>query len=188
MPDASNQAVEPAVFDILKADFSACELPYSQAVNVSRSYLRMLGSARIDTMRHFRKCITEFPLDPVNPPTGFQSHLWRLPARIEIAIEYLGITSEEYETLFKGTPPLPCAAGQAYDPKATDRCWAPRCMTWPGRDGAWTTEVSGLSQFLRLTCLTYCEFLELYDAVLAPPARDGRAPQSPLLRNASRAA
>jgi hypothetical protein len=59
-------------------------------------------------MRTFRKCITEFALAPTNPPTGFQSFLWRYPVRIDIAIEYLGITPEEYATLFEGSIPQPC--------------------------------------------------------------------------------
>src|SRR2546421_4477904 len=61
-------------------------------------------------MRTFRKCITEFVLDPVEEPTGFQSHLWRYPVRIDTAIEYLGVTPEEYELLFQGIWPRQCAA------------------------------------------------------------------------------
>ncbi|MFL9966303.1 hypothetical protein PQR02_35990 [Paraburkholderia sediminicola] len=107
-PVAANSSVEPAVFDILQKDFSACRLPYSQALDVARTYLRHFGSCRVEEMRTFRKCITEFVLDPANEPTGFADHLWRLPVRIDIAIEYLGITPEEYATLFQGTEVSPC--------------------------------------------------------------------------------
>src|ERR1019366_524495 len=109
-PVSANSAVGPAVYDTLKTDFSSCNLPYSQPVDVSRTYLRHLGSCRFEEMRTFRKCITEFVLDPGNEPSGFPSHLWRYPVRIDIAIEYLGITPEEYMLLFQGTAPSPCGA------------------------------------------------------------------------------
>ena len=108
-PVSQNQSVEPLVYNKLRSDFSSCDLPYSQALDVSRTYLRHLGTSRFEETRTFRKCITEFVLDPINPPTGFQSHLWRYPVRIETAIEYLGVTPEEYTMLFHGTPPQPCA-------------------------------------------------------------------------------
>ena len=104
----SNAEVEPAVYNILKADFSSCCLPYSQALDVSRTYLEHFRSCRFEVMRTFRKCITEFVLDPKNPPAGFKSYLWRYPVRIDIAIEYLGITPEEYVALFGGVWPDPC--------------------------------------------------------------------------------
>jgi hypothetical protein len=176
VPGTANQAVEPAVFDTLKKDFSACDLPYSQALDISRSYLRMLGSSRFETLRHFRKCITEFALDPINPPSGFQSHLWRFPVRIETAIEYLGITPEEYATLFQGTPAQPCA------PRHVDDAVAPGTAVTDqttARQGNSTTRMSDLSDFLHQTCLTYCEFLELYEAVLAPTTKDREVAASP---------
>jgi hypothetical protein len=180
VPDTADQAIERSVFDTLKADFSACALPYSQALDVSRSYLRTLGSSRFETLRHFRKCITEFALDPVHPPSGFKSHLWRFPVRIDIAIEYLGITPEEYAALFQGTPAQPCADdGRTFDTTVGVPSGATLFGLAAGREGDWAAEVSVLSEFLRRTCLTYCEFLELYAAVLAPAARDGDAGQSP---------
>ena len=68
-----------------------------------RTYLRHFRTSRFEAMRTFRKCITEFVLQPASPPARFQSHLWRWPVRIETAIEYLGITPEEYSMLFQGT-------------------------------------------------------------------------------------
>ena len=112
-PVAANQSVEPTGFNNLKTAISSCLLPYSQPLDVSRTYLGRLGSCRFEELRTFRKCITEFALDPTNPPAGFQSYLWRYPVRIETAIEYLGITPEEYSMLFMGTAAQPCAAATA---------------------------------------------------------------------------
>src|SRR5262249_46468135 len=99
---AANAAIEPAVFNLLKKDFSSRCLPYSQALDVARVYLRYFCTTRYETMRTFRRCITEFVLDPEHEPTGFQPHLWRFPVRIDTAIEYLCITPEEYPTVFHG--------------------------------------------------------------------------------------
>jgi hypothetical protein len=103
-----NDSVEPLVYTNLKQDFSSCCLPYSQALDVSRTYLQHLGSCRFEELRTFRKCITEFALSPANPPSEFQSFLWRYPVRIDTAIEYLGITPEEYSSLFQGTRSRAC--------------------------------------------------------------------------------
>ena len=134
-PGEANAAVEPAVFNKLKADFSACVLPYSQALDVSRTYLGALGGSRFEEMRTFRRDITEFVLDPTHEPTGFQSWLWRYPVHTDIAIEYLGITPEEYAALFQGTEPVQVLRGMV-----------------------------GLPTFLAETCLTYCEFYELWQS------------------------
>ena len=69
----------PLVWNTLKSDFSSCRLPYSQALDVSRSYLRHFGSCRFEEMRTFRKCITEFVLDPVNEPHGLRRPPVALP-------------------------------------------------------------------------------------------------------------
>jgi hypothetical protein len=189
-PVSANQSVEPAAFNALKQDFSTCCLPYSQAVDVSRTYMRHFGSCRFEEMRTFRKCISEFALDPDNPPPGFQSFLRRSPVRIDIAIEYLGIMPEEYTTLFQGAQPLPCAAG-ADDPPpgATNnptgsQNGAPsqEPTPTPASDSASGTPTSTarlnaaalgntdsdapvtVAEFLKLTCLAYCEFLELWNS------------------------
>ena len=65
----------------LKAEFASCCLPYDQALDVNRTYLDHFRSCRFEEMRTFRKCITEFVLDPVNQPADFQTHLWRYPVR-----------------------------------------------------------------------------------------------------------
>ena len=164
-PTKANNQVEPLVFNNLKVDFSSCRLPYSQALDVSRTYLRQFRTSRFEEMRTFRKCITEFVLDPISPPAGFQSYLWRLPVRIETAIEYLGITLEEYAMLFQGTSPQPC--GNPVGSSVSQQTLA--VPTWElygfassGGDNTWTNTVVILPEFLSRTCLTYCEFLELW--------------------------
>ena len=200
-PVAANSNVEPAVFNLLKKDFSACRLPYSQALDVSRTYLRHFGSCRAEEMRTFRKCITEFVLDPAKEPAGFQDHLWRFPARIDIAIEYLGITPEEYTALFQGTEPPPCGPSAALPPDPNGRdpalpdpaqpdpnnpnanlgvllnvprqpairnqdagppVWALYSFADRGDNDSWIDVVSNVPEFLARTCLSYCEFYELW--------------------------
>ena len=196
-PVAANNAVEPLVYNKLKTDFSSCCLPYSQAIDVSRTYLRHFRTCRFEEMRTFRKCITEFVLDPVNEPTGFQTHLWRYPVRIDTAIEYLGITPEEYQLLFLGTPAQPCAGSVNPPPgngtpgtpppntppgnpstgnpptvptpsgpqilaSASLTVWQLYGFDSPGDNNPWTQVVVQVPEFLQRTCLTYCEFLELW--------------------------
>ena len=168
-PVAANVAVEPAVWDNVKADLSSCLLPYSQALDVSRTYLRQLGSCRYEEMRTFRKCITEFVLDPANEPAGFESWLWRYPVRIDTAIEYLGITPEEYTGIFGGAQAPPCAGGANGNGNGGDG-------NGNGGDGNGNgppalAEVAAAAEgrlsvpvFLELTCLTYCEFYELWQS------------------------
>ena len=186
-PVTPNQSVEPAVYNNLKTDFSACDLPYSQALDVSRSDLRYLGSTRFETLRTFRKCITEFALQPTQPPAGFESCRWRFPVRIETAIEYLGITPEEYSALFQGTPPRYCASQNDKDPNPTGNANAADTAAGvPGwelygfgsaRVENWARQVSVLSEFLARTCLSYCEFLELWAAVRGTSKAD--SPNNP---------
>lgn len=169
-PVAANSAVEPLAFNNLKVDFSSCCLPYSQGLDVSRTYLRHFRSCRFEEMRTFRKCITEFVLDPVNEPIGFQSHIWRYPVRIDIAIEYMGITPEEYAVLFEGAQPLPCATPKDDTARAHPAApsglaaWQLYGFSSAGGDNPWITVVRNLSEFLARTCLTYCEFFELWQS------------------------
>jgi hypothetical protein len=165
-PVTANQAVEPLVYNNLKTDFSSCDLPYSQALDVSRTYLRYLGTSRFEQARVFRKCITEFALDPTNPPSDFQSHLWRYPVRIETAIEYLGISPEEYLMLFRGTPPQPCGQPLPDNVAPAAASIATSVLYgFPAAEQSWVEQVIVLPEFLRRTCLTYCEFLELWKAI-----------------------
>lgn len=153
LPEHSTPAVLTArqtAYDKLKNDFSACSLPYSQPLDVARTYLNQLGTSRFATMRRFRKDTTEFVLDPANETPEFQKHLYRYPVRIEIAIEYLGITPDEYAVLFQNNIPssaLPAMYGFTQGVPGTP---------------VWTDTISHLDEFLKRTCLTYCEFIELW--------------------------
>ena len=213
-PVSANSTVEPSVYNILKTDFSSCKLPYSQALDVSRTYLRHFRSCRFEEMRTFRKCITEFVLDPTTDPPGFQSHLWRYPVRIDIAIEYLGITPEEYALLFLGPAASPCAAPANQQPPAnpnqppspdrpnplrppnTDQppgegnqpprgtsdgppivtgtpangiaVWTLYGFPSEGDNDSWINTIAQLPEFLARTCLTYCEFYELWKSGFVP--------------------
>jgi hypothetical protein len=169
-PVLANSAVEPAVWDILKADFSNCCLPYDQALDVNRTYLDYFRSCRYEEMRTFRKCITEFVLDPTNQPAHFQTHLWRYPVRIDIAIEYLGLSREEYTTLFEGVWPEPCGPHRDDRDDRADDAHAAKLAPWllygfPSEDVGdrrWTDIAVCLPDFLKRTCLTYCDFIELW--------------------------
>jgi hypothetical protein len=166
----ANSAIEPLVWNILKSDFSSCRLPYSQALDVSRAYLRHFGSCRFEEMRTFRKCITEFVLDPVNEPAGFADHLWRYPVRIDIAREYLGIAPEEYSLLFVGAAAPPCGKPIDRDAPALPaavakgRPWQLYGFASPGDDNSWIRTVVQLPEFLARTCLSYCEFYDLWQS------------------------
>jgi hypothetical protein len=154
LPEHSTPVVPTAkqsADNTLKNDFSGCHLPYSQPLDVARTYLKQLGTGRYSTMRHFRTNITEFVLEPGKETLEFQKHLWRYPVRIEIAIEYLGITPEECSFLFQHNIPasaLSAMYGFASSP------------THPA--GVWTETVTQLDEFLKRTCLTYCQFIELW--------------------------
>ena len=181
----SNQNVEPAVWTILESDPSACCLPYSQAADVSRTYLRHLSTCRFEVMRTFRKCITEFVLAPNSPPTEFESYLWRYPVRLDIAIEYLGITPDEFQVVFGGVLPQACGSAWANNPGARKPA-APQPAQLlgftPAAAGDNSEQQTGfqLSQFLQQACLTYCEFLELWKSQFVTfndgGAEDGKFP------------
>jgi hypothetical protein len=169
LPEHSTPAVPTAsqsAYDKLKNDFSSCLLPYSQPLDVARTYLEQLGTSRFATMRRFRKAITEFVLDPTQETAEFQSDLWRYPVRIDTAIEYLKITPEEYTVLFQNgitTAPLRGRGSRAGDGKT-------RLYTLYGfasersedDETTWIDIVTHVSEFLERTCLTYCEFIELW--------------------------
>jgi hypothetical protein len=172
-PFSATANVEPAVYNKLKLDFlSSCCQPYSQALDVSRTYLRHFKTCRFEAMRTFRRCITEFVLDPVHEPAGFQSHLWRYPVRIDTAIEYLGISPETYTLLFEGPQPKACAASESDHPN-DQRAQLPPWILYGFvsenlQDQQWTSIAVRLPEFLRRTCLSYCEFLQLWKTGIVP--------------------
>lgn len=176
LPEHSTPAVPTkaqVAYDKLKADFSTCLLPYNQPLDVSRTYLRQLGTRRYAAMRRFRRDITEFVLDPSKETAEFQKHLWRYPVRMETAIEYLCITPEEYSTLFQNNiamtaapPPRRRARGarevsQISIPLFTMYGFEAENLN-DGEGPIWTDVVVQLDEFFERTCLTYCEFIELW--------------------------
>jgi hypothetical protein len=145
---------QQGAYGALKSDFSAPCLPYSQPLDLCRTYLCHLGTDRAQTMRAFRRCITEFALDPSLSTNVFQAQLWRYPLRLEIATETLGLTPEEFAALFGGgTVPV----WQLYG-----------FPTAEIGDQSWTQIVVLVSEFLARTGLAYCEFLELWRCRLVP--------------------
>ncbi len=150
---------EPGAYDILARDFSNCHLPYSQPLDISRAYLSQLGTSRFQTMRTFRAETSEFVLDPENPPGGFESHRWREPVSEIIAAEYLGISPDVLALLFRQdiatSVPLPPGSNQLI-------LWVMYGFPAEQVDGeSWLDIIVQLQEFLKRTCLTYCEFLEL---------------------------
>lgn len=148
----STPVKSPQAYDNLKKDFSSPLLPYSQPLDISRSYLRWLGTSRYALMRRFRKDIAEFVLDPVNEPNGFQHHLWRYPVKIDVAREYLGITPEEYDQLFTHNIVTSEIEGEIF---------LKQLYGFKPNDDSWIGTVTKLSEFLKRTGLDYCVFLEL---------------------------
>jgi hypothetical protein len=157
LPEHSTPATpvgQPGGYAKLRTDFSSPRLPYSQPLDVNRSYLRQLRTCRADVMRTFRKDITEFVLDPTLSDSVFQAYLWRYPVRAEIAAETLGINPEEYTLLFtKDIAPRP-TSGQVSLPELYG-------FDTTSREINWIAVVSVVSEFLTRTGLTYCEFIEL---------------------------
>jgi hypothetical protein len=93
IPEHSSPATDkPVVYDTLKNCFTSPDLPYNQGLDISRSYLSSIGITRFETMRHFRKDITELAMDATLEPDDFQRSQWRFPVRFEIALEYLNIS------------------------------------------------------------------------------------------------
>jgi hypothetical protein len=146
---------EPAAYDRLKLDFCAPTLPYSQPLDICRSYLERLGSCRFEAMRTFRQEITEFALDPGLPEPVFQSHLWRYPVRIDIAIEYLGINPEEFDLLF--TKEIVDSPTPGY--LVLYQLYGYEVPNPGGLD--WAVAVLALPEFLKRTGLSYCELVLL---------------------------
>lgn len=166
LPEHSTPAVltgEQTAYDKLRNDFSSCLLPYSQPLDVARTYLEHLSTSLFATMRRFRKAITEFVLDPTQETAEFQSHLWRYPVRIETAIEYLKITPEEYTVLFQNN----IASGEENGEEDENKIPLHNLYGFISEQSeedetSWIDIVVYVSEFLERTCLTYCEFIELW--------------------------
>ncbi|WP_373509400.1 neuraminidase-like domain-containing protein [Thiocapsa sp.] len=162
LPEHSTPATpvkKPGAYDKLAGDFSSPLLPYSQPLDISRSYMCAMGTSRFATMRTFREEITEFAIDADQESADFQKHLWRYPVRIELAIEYLGLSVAEYQKLFVD----PISATDLRDMYGfpSDRI--------NGID--WTSIVVHVPEFLKRTGLKYCDFLELWKSKFVEFAR-----------------
>ena len=142
----ANGLKSPSVYQVLKSDMTAPTLPYSQALDVSRTYLDSLGTSRFETMRHFRTDITEFALDPAHESSDFQRVRWRFPLRLDIAIEYLRISSEELTLYTTSLTTSEMSTLFGFTPKEED----------------WTDRISVVPMFLRRTGLSYSEFIDLW--------------------------
>ena len=148
-PQWSTPAVPVAnskVYGDLENCFTHPTLPYSQEADISRSYLSMLGTNQFETMRRFRRDITEMAMDPTHEPVDFQRHLWRYPIRFETALEYIQLSPAEYEKLFKtDLTQEDVAQLYGYDPESS-----------------WLDEITKLPGFLKSTGLEYCDFYDLW--------------------------
>ncbi|OHX19650.1 neuraminidase-like domain-containing protein [Chromobacterium sphagni] len=158
----------PAAYAALANDFSAPDLPYSQPLDVNRSYLRHLGTSRFAAMRRFCRDITEFVHDSALAPPVFQAHLWRYPLSLDLALEYLCLAPGD----------LP--GGQGED-RGSDG-WR-----WYGFSAAtsnkvpWTRALSQPGAFLSRTGLSWCQLVELQQCGVAPfsfsASKDGKLPE-----------
>lgn len=152
---------KPGAYDSLKIDFTSPFLPYSQPLDISRSYLGQFCTSRYELMRRFRKKISEFVLDPVAEPADFQNHLWRYPNCIEIAIEFLCLSPEEYKLLFTNDIVVtPSEEGRPKDALLLRELYGFESDTID--DEHWTQIVVRVSEFIKRTGLTYCQFFELW--------------------------
>lgn len=167
LPEHSTPATpvkKPGAYVKLAGDFSSPLLPYSQPLDISRSYLCAMGTSRFKTMRAFREQITEFAIDANQEPVDFQKHLWRYPVRIELAIEYLRLSPAEYQTLYVD----PISATELRE------MYGFHADTINGAD--WKSIVVRVPEFLKRTGLEYCEFLELWKSQFVVFDRQTAAP------------
>ena len=144
---------------MLHGALSAPQLPYPQALDINRSYLLHLHTDRFTVARSFRRAITEFVLAPAKAPTKFRDYQWRYPVKEELGAEYLGLSGEVLDRLFK-------------QPIADEFLLELYGFT-PGQAGTWIGVVTKVSEFLRRTGLSYCEFLDLWRSKFVPFMAEG---------------
>ena len=160
LPEHSSPASpvgQPGGYAALASDFSSPALPYSQPLDLSRSHLAAMGTKRYETMRRFRTKITEFVLGTNPDPARFDTTVWRYPVRRDIAPEYL-CSTPEYRLLFAA--PIATSSRPRWCGLPSGHLYGFANQTTPM--GAWTNVVITLSEFLRRTGLSYCEFIELW--------------------------
>ena len=154
----------PNIYEQLKTVVLRPQLPYSQGLDVGRTYIQALGASRFETLRTFQKDITELPQDAALEPADFQRNLWRLPVRRDVAIEYLCMSPEEASIVFGGVMPTTTALQML----GITNGRLPTADT-----------ISQVTFFLDVTGLSYCEFLDLHKSRIVvfrpdmtPPAED----------------
>jgi hypothetical protein len=152
----STTGTEPTVYTTLKTRFTSPDLPYSQPLDVSRSYLCFIGTTRFETMRCFRQVITELPQGASLQPAKFQSQLWRYPVAFDLALEYLHISEDENTSFFSGAFPS-AQYPQLYGFQASATS-----------SQAWLETACSVSGFLQATGLTYCELVQLANCGFIP--------------------
>ena len=167
MPEHSSPTIYSTAYDKLKKDFSnLCCLPYNQPLDVSRTYLKAFGVSRFDKMKSFRKAVTEFVFDQENPPELFPSYQLRYPLKTEIAIEYLGISQEEYDCFYTKNITKKSGANKV----SIFEIFGYPDSSLTGADlnnyinDVFIPEVSNLCVFLKRMCLNYCQFLDLVNS------------------------
>jgi hypothetical protein len=141
----------PNIYDTLKTQLGGSDLPYSQGLDIARTYLG--GASRFETMRTFQKDITELPQDAFKEPDFFQKTLWRYPVRCDIAVEYLCMSPEVASLVFGG------------------QMTAATALQLLGFQNAQALTSSSsillVTYFLEITGISYCEFLELHECGFA---------------------
>jgi hypothetical protein len=156
VPQNSSPAISVSnspVYNTLKTTYSSPQLPYSQGLDICRSYLFHLGTNRSDTMRHFRQNISEIPFDLTMEPADFIKYQWRLPVRLEIALEYLQVSMDEFKTLWTANLTTTFIA-QLYGVEIGNANAVASILTVYG--------------FIQATGLTYCQFWELSNSGIVP--------------------
>ena len=122
-----------------------CKLPFHQPSTVSSAYLGVLGINRYDLARKFSQHIHGFAYDPGHVLPEFKSHLFRFPVNHALALEYLGISPQEYSLYYEQTP-FPENADSVFHELL-------------GYESA--TELStysNLGEFLKKNCLECCDW------------------------------
>ncbi|KAJ2973537.1 hypothetical protein NQ176_g6552 [Zarea fungicola] len=145
---------QPTVYSLLASTMAGPDLPYSQTLDISRSYLCSVGTSRFEVMRVFHRDTTEFAIDASKEPADFQKAQWRLPVRYDIALEYLGIAPEEALAIYSGNMTGATALGLLGVALDSDRESPLLALQ--------------VSVFLCQAGITYCEFLELQKSGIVP--------------------
>lgn len=160
VPEHSSPATPvaaPDTYRTLQSDFTNPAVPYPQALDVNRSYLTAVGTSRLSAMRHFRSDITELPTDATHEPSDFRRHQWRYPLRLELALEYLGISFGECQLLY---------SQDIADTVTPGRLVLHEVYGYPaavvGKQQRWTEHVLAVPAFLARIGLDYCDFYALW--------------------------